>query len=361
MNRPPAEADCDVVRSRAEAAGLAQPPLLVLDALAEFLDSQGIGAGEPQVRRIGEGHSNVTYAVQRDDVTVVLRRPPRPPLPPRTHDVLREGRILRALAGHARVPRVLAECEDPDLIGMPFIVMELIDAHVVGPRLPSAMDVPGARVRLGEELVDALIELHAIDPEAVGLDRIGRPSGYLERQLDTFAGLWQREKCRDVAEMEQVEQWLRARRPASASTTIVHGDYRLGNVMFRLDRGHPELAAILDWEMATLGDPLADVGYMLAMWAEPGDEETPMSELSAASRLPGFLDRDALRRRYEAKTNRSLDQIRWYEVLALWKACVFLEGSYGRFLAGTADDPYFASLGAGIPALARVALARTRQ
>lgn len=347
----------DVVETRAEAEALARPPLLILASLRDFLDRHGIGSGEMEVWPIGHGHSNVTYAIRRGDLTVVLRRPPRPPLPPRTHDVLRESRILKGLKGHARVPEVLAECEDPEVIGMPFFIMTHIDALVVGPELPPAFDSPASRRSLGEELVDALVELHSIDQGAAGLDRLGRPSGYLERQLATFGGLWQQNRTRDLPEMKQVADWLDSNRPDSAPSVIVHGDYRLGNVMFSSDQT-PELVAILDWEMVTLGDPLADLGYMVAMWAEPGDDETPMSVLSAATRLDGFLSRDDLRQRYELQSGRGTDDLKWYETLALWKSAIFLEGSYSRFLAGNEDDPYFATLDQGVPALARAALTR---
>ncbi|MDO8210145.1 phosphotransferase family protein [Conexibacter sp. CPCC 206217] len=353
----------DVVATVAQAAELSRPPLLVLEPLERFLDARGIGSGPITPRPIGDGHSNVTYALERGGVRVVLRRPPRPPLPPSAHDVVREARIQIALAGRVRVPRVLAVCEETNVLGVPFYVMEHVDAHVVGPSLPPQVDISSAqRACFGRELVDALAELHDVSLAAAGLEDIGRPDGYLARQIRRFAALWEQHRTRELPEIDQLTSWLGARVPSAGDATIVHGDYRLGNVMFTSgsagSKGGPRLAAILDWEMATLGDPLADVGYLIATWAEPGDEETPMLALSAATRMPGFSTRAELRERYAQRTGRSVNALGWYETLALWKAAIFLECSYARYQAGTTDDPYFASLGTGVPALAQSALQR---
>lgn len=349
----------DVVASAEEAAAAERPPLIVLEPLERFLDEHGIGRGPVEASPIGDGHSNVTYELRREDAHVVLRRPPRPPIPPSAHDVLREARLLLALrpAG-VRVPEVLALCEDPGVIGMPFFVMEHLDGHVIGRTLPPALDDPDGRLRLGCELVDALVELHAVDVAQPELEGFGRQSGYLDRQLRRFSSIWDAQRTRDVPEVEAVGDWLRRHLPASRDVTVVHGDYRLGNVMF--DRDRPELRAVLDWEMATLGDPLADLGYLCATWASPGDEDNPMLALSEVTRLPGFLSRGELRDRYARLSGRDVDGLRWYEVLALWKASVFLESSYRRYTAGTTDDPYFADLREGVPRLAREALRRAR-
>ena len=347
----------DVVATAQDAATAARPPLIVLDALAAFLDAHGIGAGEVQARPIGDGHSNVTYELRRDGAHVVLRRPPRPPLPPSAHDVLREARLLRALApAGVRVPRVLALCEDPSVIGMPFFLMDHIDGVVVAERLPPALATGAARARIAAELVDALGELHAIDAGAPDLAALGRPEGYLERQVRRFARMWGDVRTRDVPEVEKVAAWLARNVPASGSPAVVHGDYRLGNVMLGADR--PELRAILDWEMATLGDPLADLGYLCATWAQPEDEENPMTRLSKVTRQPGFPSPRELCERYARVSGRNVDGLRFYEVLALFKATVFLESSHRRFLEGRTDDPYFAALDEGVPQLAREAWAR---
>jgi aminoglycoside phosphotransferase (APT) family kinase protein len=334
-----------IVDTPEEAAALELPPLLVRRPLEAFLDAHGLGAGPLDAEPIGEGHSNVTYRVRGD---YVLRRPPRPPLPPSAHDVLREALLLRAVQDTAvRVPRVLATCDDAAVIGAPFYVMERIDGDVLTTRLPAGTD-PEA---VGAEIADALVEVHAADWRACGLEGYGKPTGYLERQLRRFSGLWEHNRTRELPVMERVAEWLGANRPESdpaRPATIVHGDYRLGNTMFAGDR----LVAIFDWELATIGDPLADVGYLVATWAQRDDPEGAIVGLSPVTREPGFPDRAALVARYEERSRRSMSHLRWYTTLALWKSAVFLEGSYKRRLAGTTDDPFFDKLAQGVPELA---------
>jgi aminoglycoside phosphotransferase (APT) family kinase protein len=350
----------DVVATHAAAAGNARPPLLVVEPLRAFLDEHGLGSGELDVRPIGEGHSNVTYLVRRDGCEFVLRRPPRGPLAPSTHDVLREARLLRALAGSAaRVPRVLAVCADDAVIGAPFYVMERVVGEVLLDTLPPALDTPAERRRCAEELVDALAEVHAVDWRACGLEGFSRdPGGYLERQLRRFAGLWELHRTRDVPAVEHVGAWLRAHLPRSGPATIVHGDYRLGNAMFSA-QAPARLNAIFDWELAALGDPLADVGYLCALWTERDDPPLGMFELSGTTRLPGFPTRAELIARYEAASGRSVTDIDWYRALALWKATIFMEGNYRRALAGTTDDPWLHGFGEGVVELAERARSLT--
>jgi aminoglycoside phosphotransferase (APT) family kinase protein len=325
--------------------------------LEAYLDAQGLGSGPVSAETIGEGHSNVTFEIERGGERWVLRRPPRPPLPPSAHDVLREAWLLRALgATDVRVPRVLAACDDEAVIGAPFYVMELIEGDVIVSSIPGPLDTDAERRRIGEELVDALAEVHAVDWEAIDLEGFGKPTGYLERQLRRFAGLWEHNRTRELATLDRVTEWLGANRPESPRATIVHGDYRLGNVM--VARGAPaRIAAIFDWELATIGDPLADVGYLVATWSQPGDPDDVPFSFDDATRRPGFPTREELIARYEAATGRSLSDVRWYTTLALWKAAVFLEGSYKRRLAGTTDDPFFDTLKTGVPAIAERAWA----
>lgn len=360
MSNPVASsAAADVVTSVEEAASLPQEPLLILEPLREFLDQQSLGTGSLSAAMIGAGHSNVTYMLRRGDERFVLRRPPRGPLPASTHDMLREARLLQALAGTAvRVPEVLATCDSPTVIGAPFYLMPFIDGHILEATLPSAFDSVGDRRQIAEQLVDALVELHAVDSADPELAGFGKPSGYLERQLRRFRGLLEAGATRPLPILDHVAVWLEDNLPVSAETTLVHGDYRLGNLMFE-PVAPPRVLAILDWEMATLGDPLADLGYLTAMWAEPKDPSDPMLELSHMTRLPGFPSRRDLVDRYAGRTGRDVGALRWYQVLALWKAAIFLEGSYRRHLAGSTEDPYFASLGAGVPTLARRAWALT--
>jgi aminoglycoside phosphotransferase (APT) family kinase protein len=334
-----------IVNTPDEAAALALPPLLIRRPLEAFLDEHGLGRGELDAAPVGEGHSNVTYVIGRDGGEWVLRRPPRPPLPPSAHDVLREAFLLKALEGTAvRVPKVLATCDDESVIGAPFYVMERVHGDVLTTRMPADL----APDTVADELIDALVEVHAVDWRACGLEGFGKPSGYLERQLRRFSGLWEHNQTRDLPVVEEVAAWLRGHLPKSGPATIVHGDYRLGNVMFSGNR----LSAIFDWELATIGDPLADLGYMLATWAQADDPETATLSLSSVTRRPGFPTRSDLVPRYEERSGRSMTDVRWYITLALWKSAVFLEGSYKRRLAGTTDDPFFDRLKEGVPEIA---------
>ncbi len=172
-----------------------------------------------------------------------------------------------------RVPRVLAVCPDPEVIGSPFYVMEQVHGEVITDTMPAALDSREERDRIADQLIDALVELHAVDWTSIGLEGFGRPTGYLERQLRRFIGLWEVNRTRDVPEVEQLGTWLAENMPDSPPATIVHGDYRLGNTMFAAE-APARLKAIFDWEMATIGDPLADLGYMVMHWTQPGDPES---------------------------------------------------------------------------------------
>ena len=346
----------DVVDTPDQAAELELPPLIVRRPLEAFLDQHRIGDGELEADRIGEGHSNLTFLVRRGGERVVLRRPPRPPLPPSAHDVLREARLLTAVRDTpVRVPSVLAVCDDESILGVPFYVMEEEHGTVVTGSLPPALDSPTERVGIGRDLIAALAEIHDADWRACGLEGFGKPTGYLERQLRRFGGLWEHNKTRELPRVQQLAEWLGENLPESPPATIVHGDYRLGNVMVA-DEPPARVVAIFDWELATIGDPLADVGYLTVTWVEPDDPgDTMFSSLTAVTRREGFQSRDELVAMYEEATGRAIADLRWYQTLALWKAAVFMEGNYKRSLAGTTDDPYLEQFDEGVPALAEAA------
>jgi aminoglycoside phosphotransferase (APT) family kinase protein len=344
----------DIVATHDEARENERPPLLVLDPLRAFLDAHGLGAGELRASPIGEGHSNVTYLLRRaDGRELVVRRPPRPPLPPSAHDVLREARLLRALHDTpARVPRVLAVGEDPAIIGCPFYVMERVEGEAIVFAPPPALDTPPQRRLIAQELIDALVEVHAVDWRAAGLEDFGKPTGYLERQLRRFGGLWELNRTRDIPAVERVARWLAEHLPDSGPATIVHGDYRLGNTLFAPD-APARLTAVLDWEMATIGDPLADLGYMCMVWGQADDPPGGIRDsLGAVTKAAGFPTRAELIERYEAHTGRAMTDLRWYVTLAVWKMTVFMEGNYRRALAGATDDPYLKHFGEGVLQLA---------
>jgi aminoglycoside phosphotransferase (APT) family kinase protein len=342
----------DIVNTQADVVDGAREPLLVLEPLTAFLHVNGLAREDSALDAtpIGDGHSNVTFELSTG---AVLRRPPRGPLPPSAHDVLREARLLRALEPTpVRAPRVLAVCADQAVIGSPFYVMEKVEGHVITNRLPDELDHPAERARIADELIDSLVELHAVDWEAVGLEGFGKPTGYLERQLRRFTGLWDHNRTRDIAEVEQVGEWLARNLPESPPATIVHGDYRLGNTIIA-PSPPARLAAILDWEMATIGDPLADVGYLMLHWIEATDPAPGQFNLQNVTRLPGFPTRAEMIGRYEERSGRSMHSLSWYVTLALWKAVVFMEGNYKRAISGSTDDPYLKSFGEGVLELAR--------
>ncbi len=346
----------EIVDTPAEAAELELAPLIVREPLEGYLDAQGLGSGGLEAERIGEGHSNITYLIRRGDRRFVLRRPPRPPLPPSAHDVLREARLLSALEGtNARTPGVLAACDDESIMGVPFYVMEEMHGSVITADIPDALDNPEQRRRVGEELVDALVEIHAVDWREAGLEGFGKPTGYLDRQLRRFNGLWEHNKTRELPIVQEMADWLERNKPESPEATIVHGDYRLGNTMVA-DDAPGRIVAVFDWELATIGDPLADVGYLTVTWAQEGDpEDTSFGSLSAATRREGFPTREELMARYEERSGRPVGELNWYGALALWKAAVFMEGNLKRFQAGSTDDEYLGLFVEGVPMLAEKA------
>ena len=348
----------DIVETHEQGAANDREPLLVLAPLREFLAGAGLEApADLTAMPFAEGHSNVTYWLSTG---VVLRRPPRGPLPPSAHDVLREARLMRALGPTpVRTPRVLAVCDDELVIGAPFYVMEEMHGDVITSAMPAPLDNPDQRRLVADELVTALVELHDVDWTVLGLDGFGKPTGYLERQLRRFNGLWEHNKTREIPEFEEVGAWLAANMPASPPATIVHGDYRLGNTM--IGHGAPaRLIAIFDWEMATIGDPLADVGYMMMNWTEAGDPQNAKFNLQRVTAQPGFPTRRELVALYEQRSGRAVAALDWYVALAFWKAVVFMEGNYKRAISGSTDDPYLKSFGDGVLELARRALEVTR-
>ena len=348
----------DIVETAADAEGLAQPPLLVLDRVRTFLDAHGLGAGEVRARRIGEGGgSNFTFLLERGSERLVLRRPPRPPLPPTAHDVAREARLQLALreAGFTRLPTILAVCEDESVLGVDFYVMAYLEGHVVTETLPPGLEEEPARRALADDLVDTLVEIHAADVTTPGLAAFARPGSYNERQVRRFAQLWEINRTREVPHVEEVGARLAATLPEPLAPAVVHGDFRLGNTM--VAPGDPSrIVAVFDWEMGAIGDPRADVGYLLATYSEPGGPPNPLGT-SPVTASPGFPSRAELVERYVARSGRDVEPLAWFEALALWKAAVFCEAIYGRYVRGElgAEDERAARFEEGVPYLAEAA------
>ena len=337
-----------------------QPPLLILENVEAFLDEHGLGSGPVRASRIGQGGgSNFSFLLEREGERFVLRRPPRPPLPPSAHDMVREARLQLALAPHGiRLPVIRAVCEDEGVIGVPFYVMDYLEGHVVTNELPAGLEAEDARRRLGLDLVDALVEIHSADVSAPEIAAFVRPGSYLERQVRRFTQLWEINQTRDLPDVESVGRWLADTMPEPLPLAVVHGDYRLGNAIVATDE--PRIAAVLDWEMGAVGDSRADVGYLLATYSEPGGEINPLGA-SPVTAMEGFPTKHELVEHYQERSGRDVEPLAWFQALALWKAAVFCEAIYGRFVRGelAAEDANAARFEQGVPLLARTALELT--
>jgi aminoglycoside phosphotransferase (APT) family kinase protein len=353
----------DIVETDMEAAQLERPPLLVLERVRAFLDEHGLGSGALGARRIGEGGgSNFTFLLERDEGTFVLRRPPRPPLPPSAHDMVREARLQLALAPQGiRLPSIVALGEDESILGVPFYVMDYLDGYVIADRLPPGLEDEQRRRRLADELVDTLVEIHDADVSEPALAAFARPGSYNERQVRRFAQLWEINQTREIPAVEEVGHWLADELPPQFGPTVVHGDYRLGNMMVARD-DVSRIVAVLDWEMGALGDPRADVGYLLATYAEPGGPPNPLGT-SPVTAMPGFPSKAELVERYVEASGRDVEPLHWFEALALWKAAVFCVAIYGRYVRGElgAEDTRAERFERGVPYLAEAAAATIEQ
>ncbi|HWE11832.1 MAG TPA: phosphotransferase family protein [Solirubrobacteraceae bacterium] len=350
----------DVVQTAAQAAALPRAPLVVLEALEGWLDERGLGSGPLRASRLPGGHSNVTMLIRRPGLEVVLRRAPRPPLPPGAHDIVREARVLRGLETTAvPVPRIIDTCESEAVLGAPFVLMEYVPGLVLDASLPPELEPTAERRRAAQAFIDTLVSVHAVDITAAGLAWLGRPGSYLERQLRRFSGSWQISRTRQVKAMTALERQLRAGLPRDYQTTLIHGDARLGNAIFAADPP-ARVAALIDWEMATLGDPLADLGYLSAAWTDRGQTDTPLFHLSPVTALEGFPTLSELIERYERRSGRSADDLPWYTALACWKSAVFMEGNYRRALSGNSDDPFALGFRTGVEELAELGLSALR-
>ncbi len=356
----------EIVQSTHEARQLQMPPLLIVEEVQKFLDAHGLGTGELEVFRVGEGQSNVTFRILRQGTDLVLRRGPRPPLPKSTHDMLREARVQQALAGHSfPVPRIRAVCEDQSLLGVPFYVMDYIPGDVITDSLAPAYGTPESRRQLSSAMVETLQQLHSVDVSHPEVAALGRPEGYLQRQVDRFAQLWPMNTRRKIRLVDELSRWLRDHLPTTQRHTVIHGDFRMGNLMYSPPQpgktSLPRVEAVLDWEMATLGDPLADLGYLTATYAQAGEPGTVL-ELTSVTRQDGFHSRDELVEAYAGQSSLDLDALPWYQTMALWKAAIFCEAMYTRWLKGERPGDSFAqSLERGVPELLERALNYSRR
>ncbi|MDF3283195.1 phosphotransferase family protein [Gordonia sp. N1V] len=326
-----------------------------LAQLQAFLAERGLMSGPISTRRIGDGHSNLTYLVTDGTDTVVVRRPPPPPIPPGANDMLREARIMSALSTtDVPVPRVLATAGEGEVIDVPLYVMTFAKGPVVTTETPHSLSTTQTRREIGLAMADTLAALHDVDWHAIGLGDLGRPEGFNARHVSRMRRLVADAEGNAPAEFADIDDWLLAHTPPESGATLVHCDFRIGNVVLEPDPPG-RIAAVLDWELCTLGDPLLDVGYLAATIPEPGHDPNPTAALGTAMLEAGFPARAELLDRYADRSGRDLSTLAWYTTLALWKLAVLYEYSRRRVLDGI-GDPYYAD-----PSLVTAFLADARR
>ena len=332
------------------------PPGVHLERLRPWFASNVEGAADAPLRAtlISGGRSNLTYAIGDGTHEWVLRRPPLGHVLPTAQDMAREYAVLRALQNtDVPVPATLAFCDDERVNDAPFYVMELVDGVILRTGAEIATLSPDDARRCSEALIDVLVAIHAVDYNAVGLVEFGHPDGYLERQVRRWGEQWERSKTRELPSIDELARRLRTALPNSPAPTIVHGDYRLDNTMLSLsDPG--EIVAVLDWEMATLGDPLADVGLYLLYWAR--DEAQTGGVGATLTTGAGFLSRDEVVERYAKESRRDVSQLDFYEALAAYKLAIILEGIHARYLMGKTVGTGFDHIGELVEVMVQRAL-----
>jgi aminoglycoside phosphotransferase (APT) family kinase protein len=322
--------------------------------LARWLSENDVASGGSlEVELIAGGRSNLTYRLDLGGSRLVLRRPPLGHVLPTAHDMSREFRVLTALNGtDIPVPAPIAICADVDIIGAPFYVMEYVDGLVLRTQADAENLTPGQARQLSERLAEMLAAIHQVDVEAVGLAGFGRPEGYMARQLARWQKQWELSKTQEMPSYDRLVERLTAELPADGDHTLVHGDFRLDNMLVTLGQDGERVAAVVDWEMSTLGDPLADLGLTLIYWADPDDEGWRDISIGAAvTGGPGFFTRAELASRYAELTGRDLSGIGYYMAFGCFKLAVVLEGIHARFLQHQTVGEGFEREGPAVPVL----------
>jgi aminoglycoside phosphotransferase (APT) family kinase protein len=336
----------------------ATPAGVDLDALRTYFADHVEGAtGAPlHASLIQGGRSNLTYIISDGSHEWILRRPPLGHVLPTAHDMTREHRILAALTGtDVPVPRPLALCEDESVNGAPFYVMEKVDGVVLRSAAEASQLSEQEARTASEALIEVLARIHSFDWESAGLEGWGHPDGYLERQVRRWGQQWERSKTRELPALDELVRRLRAALPESGPAAIVHGDYRFDNTMLTPD--YTAIAAVLDWEMATLGDPLADMGLLLVYWADRnGASRAQISVAQGVTSFPGFFTRDEVIEQYAKRSGRAVDDLDWYVVFGFYKLAVIIEGIHARYLQGKTLGEGFEAIGAGVVTLVDSAL-----
>lgn len=309
--------------------------------LSSFLADRGITKGPITTRTIGEGHSNLTFLVSDGHNSVIVRRPPPPPILPGAHDVLREARFLNALENTpVPVAKVLATSTAGEVLDVPFYVMTYIEGPVATVVTPEPLNNPADRRLIGESLVDTLAALHSVDWRAAGLTDLGRPEGFNARHVSRMAALIAEPDGSAPPEFADITAWLLTHAPAESGDAIIHLDYRLGNVILAPD-SPGRVAAVLDWELAAIGDPLFDFAAFLTSYPSHQGPRTATEDLGKALLEPGYPSREEVIERYAELRKCDLSQLPWFEAMALWKLAVLYEYGRRRAIKGI-GDPYYA-------------------
>ena len=340
-------------------------------ALADWLQARpelgllapGQGAEAVVVQQFPGGYSNLTYMLKLGDTEVVLRRPPFGNTVATGHDMSREHEVLSKLAPvYPLAPRPLAFCDDPAILGAPFYVMERRRGVIIRRQPPKGLSIDEDRARqLSTALIDGLAELHAIDWQAIGLGALGKPDGYARRQVEGWSRRWQQAKTDELPRLDAVAAWLAAELPTDADAigdggpALIHNDYKYDNVVLDLDGTEARIIAVLDWEMATVGSPLMDLGTTLGYWVDRDDDQRLQGLAFGPTNVPGSLTRAELVERYRVRSGRRVDRPLFYRVFGLFKIAVILQQIFARFRRGSTQDPRFAPLGYFVSVLAEVA------
>ena len=304
---------------------------------------EGLPEGELEVRQFPSGASNLTYLLKVGDWEGVLRRPPLGPVPPKAHDMGRESRVLGRLhEAYPLAPRPYFFCDDESVIGAPFYVMERREGVVIDDEFPEGAEPTEDLCRgISRTVADTLVELHAVDPYEAGLGDLGRPKGFLERQVEGWIGRYDKARTDEIDEVEPLTRWLSEGIPESPQPTVIHNDYKLNNLVLNPE-DLTDVRAVLDWEMATVGDPLFDLAVSLSYWTEPDDPQELKKVMPTVTSTPGFMGRDELVGRYAEKSGRDLSQMHWYVVFGYFKLAAILQQIYARWKNGQTKDERFA-------------------
>jgi aminoglycoside phosphotransferase (APT) family kinase protein len=327
-------------------------------ALAVWLKERLPGVEGPiAIEQFPGGHSNLTYLLRLGDRELVLRRPPFGSKVKTAHDMGREFRVLsRLYAAYPKAPRALLHCDDPQVIGAPFYIMERVRGIVLRhQRAPEGIDLPPERMRaISEAAVDGLAELHAVDFRAAGLGDLGRPEGYVARQVEGWTARWQGSRTDDVPDLDRAAAWLAANQPPETGAALLHNDYKYDNLVLHSE-DLARIVAVLDWEMATVGDPLMDLGSSLGYWMDPDDAPELRHLPAGPTTLPGNLRRAEVVEQYAARSGQDISNILFYYVYGLFKIAVIAQQIYYRYKQGLTRDERFAAMIGSVRLLGRTA------